>query len=839
MLCDEANFHLSDTKFGEYGRMRKLAYVAVVIAVIAAIGFGIVRLVGGRGPKVTEPFSFDFEASKETASALADIDDIATIVSSSPFYSGQKALPGQLTDEFDEARAKKVGEIVSDSERLAEDAAKVKSGLDKLRASFYAYLDVLAKESPESMRYVREAAGMALRFQTEEAVAECAYKGIVTESDGQYAKSLMQYARVGRACEFAGLCIDEANTIVGYSAWALASLDKTKNAKIRAANQKLDRDMRQYDSIRGDLSDLARGIGRVHYGLRQLKTADYYYARSAVKFIRDSIPGLREKMRGVSAGKDLSADEIAFINDYITSFEKLGAEMQRYLDSVPKSELIEVSALQPSCPGSACAANEPTDYAKGFMAANAPAQTPEAPKGWLASGWSFAKTAVKTVGHGLQTTAGLAVDTLGAGVKSAIAVGAGVYQGDSWSHVGREIGGNFKEVYANYQNSMSGVKIMRGTYETLEGVDQFADNVGEALTSKAVGTGWTSWGVGKVARAASGLFTGLGKGIALIANRQASAGDMAVGTLEIVGATIGGSKLILRGTQMPKFFTGLAEGSWLSLKRAGNFVMGAFNRLDRRNLIQLARQSFLRGGSTIGFRGMFQEMNQLASIISASNAAIRKEIDRLVITAMQAGSANFRGTLRESLTDFVRTRYAANLKDCLRFVGNTLGRNPSGFADNIVGQWADDMLKEIVDNALLEAPRAAELAGKWTGYVMFTEVTVPEAAKKQEGCDFNEFLKAFKDRKLPTTIVFDGVPADRGSFRMMITAGEGGEYKSYAYTYKEGALAVSQKVDEAMITMNGTARRQDKGYMMEGSISGSQATKNGTISMSGVWQVKK
>lgn len=819
--------------------MKKPVAVGLALAIVAAIAGGVFLFTGKKGPKVTDPFTFDFDASPQTARALADVDGIALLMSSSPFYQGPVALPGQQTHEFDDARKAKVEQIIADSEDLAAQARKVRPGVEEMRTAFYEFLAVLAKESPDSMKYVREATSAALRFQVEEGLAEAAYEGLKVESDSDFASSFVTYVRVGRAAQFAGLCIDDANTLVGYAAWALSSLEKTPNTALKTACEKLDRDMGKYDAIRGDLSRLAQGIGRIDAGLKQLRTADHYFACAAVEFMRESIPGLREQMKTVSPGKDLSAEELAFVNDYITSFEKLADAMQADLDSVPPSELVEVAQLTVPRPGEAWAAGEPGNYAKAYAAASAPVQTPEPPQGWLSKGWSFAKGAVKTVGHGLQTTAGLVVDMTGAAVKSVMDVGAGAYNGDNWRVVGRRILANAKEVCTNFQTCQSGVKILRNTYETLEGVDRFADAAGAAAAEQVVGKGWTSWGVGKVAKAASGLFTGLGKGVALIANRQASAGDMAVGTIEIAGAVIGGSKLILRGTQMPRFFAGLAEGTWLTGKRALNFVTGMFSRLERGNLITMARQAFRAGASTIGFRGQFQAMNELAAIIKASNAAIAKEIDRLVITALQRGSANFSGTLRESLVSFVRAKYALTLKDAARFLGSTLGKNPAEFADNIVGQWVDDLLKNIVDNALLEAPRAAELAGNWKGFVRFTDITVPESAKKQEGCNFDEFIKALKDRNIPATIQFPGVPAESGTFRMMLSVGDEPAWQSYPYTYRDGTLSVRHTIEKAFVTMSGTARLQDTGYMMEGKISATQSAKGGEMRMSGIWQVKK
>ena len=57
-----------------------------------------------------------------------------------------------------------------------------------------------------------------------------------------------------------------------------------------------------------------------------------------------------------------------------------------------------------------------------------------------------------------------------------------------------------------------------------------------AGVEQVFGEGWTSWGIGKVSKATVGIFTGLGKGITLIGNRDAQASDYVIGGIEIAGS---------------------------------------------------------------------------------------------------------------------------------------------------------------------------------------------------------------------------------------------------------------------------------------------------------------
>lgn len=818
--------------------MKKGLLIVIAVAVVAAATLVATRLAGPRGPKVKDPFTLDYKLDAANIKFFTEGDDMATLLASSPFYVGAQALPGQHTEEFDKARAAKCDEIIADADKLAQDALTLKSDVEKARKALADYLTFCLNNEPKSGRYARAAGKEMLRLLTLEAAAEARYKAIDTSSNNAFTQTYMQFMKTAAAVELAAAYVQDINNILAFAAIGIENL--AKNAKFAEANRKLDDAMSDLDGAKGKVDDVMTGMRKVDYGLKQLATGDYYFARTAVAFMRDSMPKLKEAAARLKANQYISAEGVAFTKDYLARFDSLSAEMQKYLDSVPQSELLPVKEANAPCDWAYATHQTPNYYGKAFASVARPAEPPAPQKeGWLAWGWKGVKNAV----HGTQSVIGVGVDVLGTAVKNISRVPLGIYYGNTSEEIWEDMKANSNQIIRNWKTNNSGAETMRTANQYINSIDDGAEWVGAKAVEKTIGEGYTSWLTGKVTRAVAGIFTGLGKGITLVGNRQASASDYVIGTIEIASSATGGSKLIIRGSKLPGLVKGLGKGTWISGKRALNAVGEFLENLEKAELEAGIKQALKYGMETAGFNARRAVNQAMLAAIEQSNKALRAEMGRLIDAAIQAGTANFSKTLRESMFDFVKAKFANNIRGLATALANAAGKNPTEFLDNVVGQWVEDALKDLVDEALAEPPLPQELAGLWTGTTTFTSIQVPESTAKQaekEGCDLGSMIKALEGKPLPTTMRFARSSRTAGSVALVINQPKGGGSPVNArYEYSDGTITINQGVKGGHLTLTGNAVRMTKGYSMSGSITGSAAAGKATIKMSGNFKVTK
>jgi hypothetical protein len=816
--------------------MKKALLIIIAIVIVAVAIVVGTRFAGPRGPQVKDPFTFDYKLDAKNVEFFTKGDDMATLLACTPFYAGAQPLPGQHTQEFDEARARKVDEIIADSDRLAESAIGLKSDVGELRKALMNYLTVCANNDPKAKTFADDAGREALRLWTLEALTEAEYKSIDTKSDNPFARSYMQYMKTSKAVELGALYLQDIDSLVGFAAMGLDGLSGTKNAKIIEANKQLDDAMGKFDGMKGRIGDVMSGMHKVDYGFKQLRTGDYYYARAAVKFMRDSMPALKKSAQSIKPSQYMNAQTVAFTKGYLAKFDNFSAGFQAYLDSVPKTQLLPVASL-PNSTGCAFAQDKdkPNDYGTAYLAMAAPSKDPAEPeKGWLATGWN----GVKTVVHGTQSVIGVGLDVAGTAVKNITRVGAGVYYGNSAKEIWKDMKDNSNQIFKNWASNKSGAEIMHNANGYINAIDDGAEYIASKAVENPYDNGWISWGVGKVAKATAGIFTGLGKGITLLGNRDSQASDYVIGTMEIAGSMIGGSKLIMKGTMLPGFLKGLGKGAWIGTKGGYNAASTLLENAEKSQIEALVNAALKDGIKTTAYVERQAINEAMMAAISQSNQALKTELGDLIKTGLKEGWANFNGTLRQSLFDFSKKQFTANLKG----VAELLGGSKAEFIDNIMAQWGEDYIKEMVDQAMAQAPLPAELKGGWTGTTVFSSIQVPEAASEKaakDGCDIFGAFKKLQGKPLGTNMHLDGSPSGSGNAVVHISFGGKGSPISARYTYSAGTMTINQGIKGGTVSMKGDAKRMTQGYAMGGPITLTAGANGVFITMSGEFDVTK
>ena len=814
--------------------MKKALLVIVVIVIVAVTAIIVPRFIGPSGPKEKEPFTLNYKLNAENVKFFTKNDDMATLLACTPFYAGAQSLPTQKSQEFDEARVKKVDEIIAESDKLAVSALGLKSDVDDLRKALLDYLTICLKQDPRAKTFAGDASREVLRLYTQEALAEAEYKSIDTKSNDAFTRSFMQYMKTVKGVRLGALYLQDINNIAAFAAMGIEGLSGSKDAKITEANGKLDGAMAKFDGMKSQIEDVMSGMRKVDYGFKQLKTGDYYYACSAVNFMRTSIPELKKIAQNIKPGKYMDEQSIKFTRGYLGKFDNFSAGFEKYLASVPKSSLLSV-ASHTRAPDYAYAQDKPNDYGTAFLSIAQPVKdSGEAKEGWLASGWS----GLKKVVHGTQSVIGVGLDVAGTSVKNLTQLGAGIYYGNSAKEIWTEMKKNSNQIITNWKENKSGADTMHTANQYINAIDDGAEYIAGKGVEKVIGDGWTSWGVGKVSKATVGILTGLGKGITLVGNRDAQASDYVIGTMEIASSAIGGSKLIIKGSQLPGFLTGLTKSAWISAKGSLNTVAKIAGNMEKAEMEGLMKTAIKGGMQTAGFEGR-QAINQaMLEAIAQSNKALKAELATIIESGLKAGWANFNGTLRESLFDFTRKQFTGNLKS----IASLFGSSGTDYVDNVMANWIEDAIKGMVDQAMAEAPIAKELKGFWTGSTVFTSIDAPPAdtAKASKvGCDIGDIFRKLKGKSLPTSLRLDGAPSGSGSAVLQISLGGKASPASVRYNYSSGVLTIHQGIKGGTISIKGEASRMTQGYSISGPITITGGEKGIHITLSGSINITK
>ncbi len=814
-----------------------LAVIVIVVIILLVLPKGLLS------PKSKEPFTFDFKTDKSSIAAQTENDEMATLLACSPFYAGAKQYSGVNSSEFDQARERKVQEIIRESDDLAANALRMKSDMEKMRTSVSNYLTVCLKNDPKAEKYARESGKRILTLMTKEAVAEAQYKSYTANSQNAFAQSFVQYLKASNAVQLGTLYMQDMNNMLVIAALGVEGAAVSANPTIKDAGKKLDQEMGEYDGMLNQSGDLMKGIYSIQYCFKQLKTGDYYFAKSAVAFIRQSLPKLKESAGNMKPNKYMDDKAVAFTKDYLNKFDRLSIEMQKYLDSVPKDSLVQVSSYQPGS-GIAVAQTTETGESPYLLAAKGNAALSSRVADGISSifskgaavakaGWSGIKTTV----HGIQSTVGLGIDIAGTGVANITRIPVGVYYGNTLGECWEDMEANSKQIITNWKNNQSGSSTLRTAKSYFDSVDDGGEYVVSTGVEKTIGKGWISWGTGKVGKAVVGIFTGLGKGIALVGNRDANTSDYVIGTIEIGGAMLGGSKMIIRGTQLPGMVKGLAQSSWIGAQGAWNTLGKMLTQLDKNEMTALLREAAARGMSSPGLTARIAIADAMMAAATSANTALKAEFRNIIQAGVSAGWTNFNATLRSSLNEFVRKQFTANMKGVLSIIGDT----PGEFVDNVVAQWADDALKSMVDEVMAEPPQPTELKGVWTGKTLITAVTVPEPSEKakKQGCNFDE-IKKLKGQNCATSVNMSGGPSGSGraSVNIAFKAGKGQAFTGN-YNYSNGDVSISNSAKGVTITMKGKAIRQTQGYSMNGDMHLVWGGEGMIISISGDFELTK
>ncbi|MBA4370337.1 MAG: hypothetical protein C0418_02020 [Coriobacteriaceae bacterium] len=838
--------------------MRRALSVLLVLCMGSSLLLTGCSALKGLGGKSNDPYTLDYELDESNVDFFLYNDDFDTIVSASPFYPGSRPQPSQNTAAFYEARAKRVQGITADAAELVKACAAAKPAMATLRSDYTVYLDKVRKEEPRIDDWVKETMTQVALLPTQQLVAEQEYAAMLEQpADLAYVKAMRDYLAVTKAVQLGGLYLKDANNVAAFAAVTLSDLSESKNANVQAANAELDGKMEaDVAAALKALEPVAASVADIEYGLRQLVSGDYYMAQEGFGFMASEMPKLDEAVASLSVREGLSEQDVADIKTWYAAFKEYETSLQSHFESVDTAGIIRVPSddadglfdlgLERAYAAEA-GGYVPGDSMDAGIAAMS--QEPPAPpaKGWLASGWGLVKS-----GFGKAKTAvGVTVDTLGSGVQVISAVGCGIYYGNKPKDIIDNAMNGPKMVFDNYNNGVSGSDTIKTAGEYIEGVEKGAgDVVGwagakpiELIIGKGKVSETTKWALGGLTQITTGMFTGMAKGIYKVADKRSSTADVAGGFVDIALGSIGGSKLIVKASQIP----GLIKGSLQAVKSGGKAALSlagsAANKAEAKVLTQrIAELLTKKKLNPAQYKELISnqlrvEINKaVGQLIAGSREAMIKKIRDLMSKGAAGGMTNFREGAKSSLQDLLTKSFDKSLKGLLDAGTTVMGTTLTDYLDNLVAAGlADGVLTGLINEALAVPPDPEQMAGTWSGSLTILKVEIPASEKKTaDDAKCEQLFKQLEGKKIPMTL--DIRMGSGGSGSVALKGGQGSG--SGTIRYSGGAVTMVIGADGTTYRMTGSAAFTKGGGMKMGG-SWSAPYQKSQIKMSGSWTAAK
>jgi hypothetical protein len=438
------------------------------------------------------------------------------------------------------------------------------------------------------------------------------------------------------------------------------------------------------------------------------------------------------------------------------------------------------------------------------------------------------------------------LDTAAVGVRNISAIGCGIYYGNKPSAIWKEMKENVKEIGKNYTAGVSGSTVITtaGGYldEVEEGAGKFVGGWAQTGIEKTWGKGkiadTTGWATGGLIKITTGMFTGLAKGIYKVGNTKSSTADVASGIVEIGLSAIGGSKVLIKGTQVP----GLLKGGYQGLRNVGKALVNlAESAGDAKIRAQLGKEmAAILANSKLTKEQVAKlisnsvkvEISEAVAAMMARNRDMYIKAIRDLIAKGGAGlKTNFVGGIKSSLEDLVSKGFGTTLRGILDAGTTVIGAGLGDYIDNLVGSQIDPILTDLINSALAIPPDPDQVDGSYSGSFVITKVDIPDEYKK-EAKDANcaALFKQLEGKKQAMQLKVD---ASGGSATM--SSGKGSSKGSCEYS--AGAISMRFSSNGTTMTFKGTAKLTKDGVTMNGSFS--MPYPKTKIMISGTWSATK
>lgn len=780
------------------------------------------------------PFVQQYDYSEGQIISLTENDTLDVVAMAGPLYLGRSDYPHQpALKKFREMKAVLVGEIISAVSQLEADAESYSAGLKTLKDQYVDFLGATLEQNNKLARQMKDLAKDVVVSEVRYVSDFAQFRSIVPDLAADEAvKAHLQYQQVYLALDgVAALTEDTAQTVNGLLALEKA-LETSDSLEMQAIGGKIESAVADsVDELGEKLVALQEEALQINFLLKRIETAEYYLGLASVQYLEEELSALKPLLAGMETNGELLAQEdLDFIKELAGSYELMIGEMKEALGGIDQNSLLVAVRTREGGEFRLV----PVAYAqeKGYLESTKDMFVfiGQATGEGLSDLGKFTWETTKSTYNAATTVAGVTLDTLAAGTKSGADIIYGVANGNSAGEIGDSIKDNFKKIKDNYDAGASGSEILRTGREYFEGAEKVGGEVSEAAVEQVMGKGWTSWMAGHAGRLTVNIFTSFGKGVTRVADKKATAGEIAEGALDIGMSFIGGSKAIMSGSQV---FKGSKESLKLAGKKGINYLGKILHGGDLKKLKGITAEllsktkltpsevtKLLSNSLSVEIKEMIMEE------LKATGKRLNKEILDLLAKSGKTILSNATSGARQAFKDFVREGFENSLNGVKDAIVAALGKSVGGYIDNLLATATDDMIKAIVKDYIDKgkipgvsvAPDLKDLAGTWSaGSMTVTEVEISEAFRKQaeaEGCDLSE-VENQKGKKQEMSLTLNPKTETAGEVILKFADGDA---QTFPFTYEDGVIKGEMNEKEAKLSVDMNVSEEDGKYRTEGGL---------------------
>ena len=671
--------------------MRKLVTVIVLLVLVGAMYSAYYILSRPKAPR--NPFSVTGTISTEQAVDIATGDSMVTLRNASPFYAGAHAPAGQQTQVVDDLRAKKVAELLATAQTLAKDVDGMSASIDALEKGYLDYLDTARTKQTDLAPMVRQTVRQVVLDHCKAAASGACYRAMAVQSTEPHSTATVQYQKVLLAMRYGTATLRRLDDISSFAAIAYRHGEKSADPAVKQALQTLDTTMDGMNALGKPAKAVDDGINHILFGLRQIETSDYYYARASVNFMRATLPEVQAKLQTLQPRGDFTADQVKMAKDFAGDLQAAVDHLGRKLDTQDTKRLIALT--EPTHP-MACAYAGAADQ-RAFQQAALSYQTKEqreAAKGGGSLG-DFAAVTWKA----MKMAPGAAVEMTTFEMKNVMRRGLGVWYGNTKEEVDKDVSEYEKEVDKHFQENTMGTEPLRTAKEGMQYIENTCQQKAESFMSESgvplADSPLAAKLTGLVAKGTVSVLTGFAKGVYALTDPSSSNGELAEGSLEIACSMLGGSRML----PTPKLLANGAEKflGWTGSKIGGALVNMAEKSFGARTLYE----EVIRNGSPLLVNLMERHIGYATmNILKATRASLKEEFAQMVKAGLLAAGENAKEVAAKSLFEFAKKEFTTSMSGLAQALGTMYGTDMAEFMAVMTGQTLDDMLKDLVRETL-------------------------------------------------------------------------------------------------------------------------------------------
>ncbi|NUJ97732.1 hypothetical protein HGA92_02995 [Candidatus Gracilibacteria bacterium] len=679
-------------------KQKFLSLVIVLLLLFVSIGIYF-WLSSDKNINIPEnPFSFDLPSPKDSKEAgyYTKNDTISMIYLSTPYYLGnqEEILPGYK--EYNKLKKGKIDETIKLTNELYQKNIEIKKLLEPFKSEYFDFTDIVLKKDKKSRKFIAEITKNITESLVGEEILIANYESIDTSKIvNLFAKSNFEYQKTMYSLDL-GKKITKDTIYLLTSSVILSELYKD-NKDLKGEAQVFEDKMKKLSSLNKKIDEIKNHMIYIDTALKQIETGDYYLAKSSLNFVKTNILDVKNKLNSIKGNEYFSKDDVELSKQYLSYMEEFTKNAETQLGKVNKSNLISLSDIKKIANKKSYLLSKVyavsdddlgTAYDTLSQSSVTSSDTIDTIKSGLKSAANMTWEGAKKGFNGAKTVVGVTLDTASAVTKSTMDAGFGLANGNTLDEVTSEIGSNFKRIGNNYDKGVSGSDVLKDAGGQLEGAEDAIKNAIEGT----IGEGRTSWGVGGLAKLTVGMFTGFGKGIYKIADKQATVGTLIEGGLDVGLSFIGGSKVLLQGTagaggkEVAKNF-GSKVVNFVT-KIGANAEKGGLKSLTSKEAMGLLTKAVELEAK----QAIVAEIKQAEIIVSKKLTEILREgLATIIKNAKGAGE-----TVAGNYKDFVKEQFKHSLEGYKEALKKIVGNGFDDYIDNIVTGKIDDFVKTSI-----------------------------------------------------------------------------------------------------------------------------------------------